>query len=103
MVRYKMYVYVCRFGYPVYPERNLGIPPVSGPVSFAGFSPSRSELNVSNNSNEMNNSYVSHGPPSSILSQNSRYSMQAFSEGDLGAIRSKRTWKKKLVDFAKAF
>ena len=29
-----------RFGYPVYPERDFGIPSPSGPVSFAGFSPS---------------------------------------------------------------
>ena len=29
-----------RFGYPVYPERQLGIPSDSGPVSFAGFGPS---------------------------------------------------------------
>ena len=29
-----------RFGYPVYPERELGIPSRTGPVSFAGFSPS---------------------------------------------------------------
>ena len=29
-----------RFGYPVYPERELGIPSRAGPVSFAGFSPS---------------------------------------------------------------
>ena len=28
-----------RFGYPVYPERELGIPSGSGPVSFAGFRP----------------------------------------------------------------
>ncbi len=33
------YTYI-RFGYPVYPERHLGIPPASGPVSFAGFTPS---------------------------------------------------------------
>ncbi|TRY80527.1 hypothetical protein TCAL_12543 [Tigriopus californicus] len=29
-----------RFGYPVYPEREFGIPSSLGPVSFAGFSPS---------------------------------------------------------------
>ena len=28
-----------RFGYPVYPERDFGIPSMGGPVSFAGFSP----------------------------------------------------------------
>ena len=29
-----------RFGYPVFPERELGIPSRGGPVSFAGFVPS---------------------------------------------------------------
>jgi len=31
-----------RFGFPVYPERELGIPSSSGPVSFAGFTPAAS-------------------------------------------------------------
>lgn len=33
-----------RFGYPVFPEREFGIPSRGGPVSFAGFSPGPASL-----------------------------------------------------------
>merc|ERR1719273_21504 len=36
-----------RFGYPVFPQRNFGLPSPAGPVSFAGFSPAPSNLTSS--------------------------------------------------------
>ncbi len=89
-----------RFGFPVYPERHLGIPPASGPVSFAGFSPGgggggRSELGVPGHAPSPAPSTLLASPPSLLTV------MSTSGEGEEGRRRRRKQqkWKNRLFNF----